>query len=75
MISSVPIHLSIYSPNVINLTHLDLPGLTKVAVGSMRSFAILDESITGTFKQLIPWTKEEVSMCNLSVICWMKAQC
>ncbi|GLT49735.1 hypothetical protein SLA2020_232710 [Shorea laevis] len=31
-ISSVPIHLGIYSPNVVNLTLIDLPGLTKVAV-------------------------------------------
>ncbi|XVF80237.1 hypothetical protein PTKIN_Ptkin15bG0054800 [Pterospermum kingtungense] len=31
-ISSVPIHLSIFSPNVVNLTLVDLPGLTKVAV-------------------------------------------
>lgn len=31
-ISPVPIHLSIYSPNVVNLTLIDLPGLTKVAV-------------------------------------------
>ncbi|KAI4364690.1 hypothetical protein MLD38_020747 [Melastoma candidum] len=31
-ISSVPIHLSIYSPNLVNLTLIDLPGLTKVAV-------------------------------------------
>ncbi|RYR10401.1 hypothetical protein Ahy_B05g078854 isoform C [Arachis hypogaea] len=31
-ISSVPIHLSIYSPYVVNLTLIDLPGLTKVAV-------------------------------------------
>ncbi|PSS03940.1 Dynamin-related protein like [Actinidia chinensis var. chinensis] len=31
-ISSVPIYLSIYSPNVVNLTLIDLPGLTKVAV-------------------------------------------
>ncbi|KAK6251447.1 hypothetical protein QUC31_009071 [Theobroma cacao] len=31
-ISSVPIHLSIYSPGVVNLTLIDLPGLTKVAV-------------------------------------------
>ncbi|KAG6782894.1 hypothetical protein POTOM_012320 [Populus tomentosa] len=34
-ISSVPIHLSIYSPNVVNLTLIDLPGLTKVAVGEL----------------------------------------
>lgn len=32
MISPMPIHLSIYSPNVVNLTLVDLPGLTKVAV-------------------------------------------
>ncbi|KAF2604774.1 hypothetical protein F2Q70_00026481 [Brassica cretica] len=32
-ISPVPIHLSIFSPNVVNLTLVDLPGLTKVAVG------------------------------------------
>lgn len=31
-ISNVPIHLSVYSPNVVNLTLIDLPGLTKVAV-------------------------------------------
>ncbi|CAL4932363.1 unnamed protein product [Urochloa decumbens] len=31
-ISPVPIHLSIYSPHVVNLTLIDLPGLTKVAV-------------------------------------------
>uniref|UniRef100_A0A7N0TDN9 Dynamin-related protein 1E n=1 Tax=Kalanchoe fedtschenkoi TaxID=63787 RepID=A0A7N0TDN9_KALFE len=31
-ISPVPIHLSIYSPSVVNLTLIDLPGLTKVAV-------------------------------------------
>lgn len=31
-ISNKPIQLSIYSPNVVNLTLIDLPGLTKVAV-------------------------------------------
>ncbi|KMS97496.1 hypothetical protein BVRB_5g126620 isoform A [Beta vulgaris subsp. vulgaris] len=31
-ISPVPIQLSIYSPNVVNLAMIDLPGLTKVAV-------------------------------------------
>ncbi|KAH7679818.1 dynamin GTPase protein [Dioscorea alata] len=31
-ISNVPIHLSIYSPHVVNLTLIDLPGMTKVAV-------------------------------------------
>jgi replication fork clamp-binding protein CrfC len=32
-ISPLPINLSIYSPNVLNLTLIDLPGLTKVAIG------------------------------------------
>ncbi|KII67226.1 Dynamin-1 [Thelohanellus kitauei] len=32
-ITSVPINLRVYSPNVLNLTLIDLPGLTKVAVG------------------------------------------
>uniref|UniRef100_A0A8C5Q004 Dynamin-2 n=1 Tax=Leptobrachium leishanense TaxID=445787 RepID=A0A8C5Q004_9ANUR len=32
-ISSVPINLRVYSPNVLNLTLVDLPGMTKVPVG------------------------------------------
>ena len=32
-ISKKPIHLRIHSPNVLDLTLVDLPGLTKVAVG------------------------------------------
>ncbi|XP_076004286.1 dynamin-2-like isoform X2 [Genypterus blacodes] len=32
-ISCVPINLRVYSPNVLNLTLIDLPGMTKVAVG------------------------------------------
>lgn len=31
-ISPIPIHLEIYSPHVVNLTLVDLPGLTKIAV-------------------------------------------
>lgn len=31
-VSPTPIHLKIYSPNVLSLTMVDLPGLTKVAV-------------------------------------------
>lgn len=37
-ISKLPIHLRIYSPNVLDLTLVDLPGLTKVrsrAAGDM----------------------------------------
>jgi replication fork clamp-binding protein CrfC len=32
-ISKIPINLKIFSPNVLNLTLVDLPGLTKVAIG------------------------------------------
>ncbi|XP_056143365.1 dynamin-3 isoform X1 [Lampris incognitus] len=32
-ISSIPINLRVYSPHVLNLTLIDLPGMTKVAVG------------------------------------------
>ncbi|XP_022152064.1 dynamin-related protein 1B isoform X1 [Momordica charantia] len=41
-ISSVPIHLSIYSPNVVNLTLIDLPGLTKVAVDGQSESIVQD---------------------------------
>ncbi|XP_049417773.1 dynamin-3 isoform X1 [Epinephelus fuscoguttatus] len=32
-ISPIPINLRVYSPHVLNLTLIDLPGMTKVAVG------------------------------------------
>lgn len=32
-VSSIPISLKIYSPTVLNLTLIDLPGITKVSVG------------------------------------------
>eukprot|EP00051_Salpingoeca_urceolata_P027535 m.481911 g.481911 ORF g.481911 m.481911 type:complete len:812 (-) comp22377_c0_seq1:294-2729(-) len=32
-ISNIPINLRVYSPHVLNLTLIDLPGMTKVAVG------------------------------------------
>ncbi|KAG1346697.1 dynamin-related protein 5A [Cocos nucifera] len=41
-ISPVPIHLSIYSPNVVNLTLIDLPGLTKVAVEGQPDSIVTD---------------------------------
>ncbi|XP_047315652.1 phragmoplastin DRP1A-like [Impatiens glandulifera] len=41
-ISTVPIYLSIYSPNVVNLTLIDLPGLTKVAVDGQPDSIVLD---------------------------------
>ncbi|KAI3719541.1 hypothetical protein L6452_20443 [Arctium lappa] len=41
-ISSVPIYLSIYSPNVVNLTLIDLPGLTKVAIEGQLDSVVQD---------------------------------
>ncbi|KAF6146076.1 hypothetical protein GIB67_033435 [Kingdonia uniflora] len=41
-ISTVPIHLSIFSPNVVNLTMIDLPGLTKVAVDGQSDNIVQD---------------------------------
>ncbi|XP_047335208.1 dynamin-related protein 5A [Impatiens glandulifera] len=41
-ISSVPIYLSIFSPNVVNLTLIDLPGLTKVAVDGQSDSIVQD---------------------------------
>ncbi|XP_039048097.1 dynamin-related protein 1B-like isoform X2 [Hibiscus syriacus] len=41
-ISTVPIHLSIYSPNVVNLTLIDLPGLTKVAIEGQSETIVQD---------------------------------
>ncbi|KAF6005879.1 hypothetical protein HII12_005455 [Brettanomyces bruxellensis] len=32
-ISRIPINLKVYSPNVLNLTMVDLPGLTKIPIG------------------------------------------
>ncbi|KAG2258589.1 hypothetical protein Bca52824_077883 [Brassica carinata] len=49
-ISPVPIHLSIFSPNVVNLTLIDLPGLTKVAVEGQPETIVEDiESMVRTY--------------------------
>jgi len=36
-ISNLPINLRVYSPHVLNITLIDLPGLTKIAVGDQPS--------------------------------------
>ncbi|VFQ94573.1 unnamed protein product [Cuscuta campestris] len=51
-ISAVPIHLSIYSPNVVNLTLIDLPSLTRVAVeGQPESIVQEIENMVRTYVQ------------------------
>lgn len=50
-VSSKPINLRIYSPRVLNLTLVDLPGLTKVAIGDQPKD--IELQIRGMVKQFI----------------------
>ncbi|KAI8429661.1 hypothetical protein MSG28_000238, partial [Choristoneura fumiferana] len=50
-ISPVPINLRVYSPNVLNLTLIDLPGLTKVPIGDQP--ADIEQQIKGMIFQFI----------------------
>ncbi|KAJ6394157.1 hypothetical protein OIU77_023396 [Salix suchowensis] len=60
-ISPVPIHMSIYSPNVVNLTLIDLPGLTKVAVEGQ------PESIVKDIENMVRLYVEKPNCINLAV--------
>ncbi|XP_027849214.2 dynamin-like isoform X4 [Aphis gossypii] len=53
-ISNIPINLRVYSPNVLNITLIDLPGLTKVPVGDQP--ADIEQQIKDMLFQFI--TKE-----------------
>ncbi|XP_022066658.1 dynamin-3 isoform X9 [Acanthochromis polyacanthus] len=53
-ISPIPINLRVYSPHVLNLTLIDLPGMTKVAVGDQP--ADIEHQIRDMLMQFI--TKE-----------------
>ncbi|XP_048481579.1 dynamin isoform X11 [Plutella xylostella] len=50
-ISPVPINLRVYSPNVLNLTLIDLPGLTKVPIGDQP--VDIEAQIRGMIMQFI----------------------
>ncbi|EDQ85840.1 uncharacterized protein MONBRDRAFT_28892 [Monosiga brevicollis MX1] len=50
-ISNIPINLRVYSPHVLNLTLVDLPGLTKVAVGDQP--ADIENQIRGMLMEFI----------------------
>uniref|UniRef100_A0A182J339 Dynamin n=1 Tax=Anopheles atroparvus TaxID=41427 RepID=A0A182J339_ANOAO len=50
-ISTVPINLRVYSPHVLNLTLIDLPGLTKVPIGDQP--ADIENQIKGMIFQFI----------------------
>ncbi|CAL1539543.1 unnamed protein product [Lymnaea stagnalis] len=53
-ISNIPINLRVFSPNVLNLTLIDLPGMTKVPVGDQP--ADIEQQIRGMLMEFI--TKE-----------------
>ncbi|XP_037935606.1 dynamin isoform X4 [Teleopsis dalmanni] len=50
-ISNIPINLRVYSPHVLNLTLIDLPGLTKVAIGDQPQD--IEQQIKGMIFQFI----------------------
>ncbi|EDS39946.1 dynamin [Culex quinquefasciatus] len=50
-ISTIPINLRVYSPHVLNLTLIDLPGLTKVPIGDQP--ADIENQIKGMIFQFI----------------------
>uniref|UniRef100_A0A669FCB6 Interferon-induced GTP-binding protein Mx n=1 Tax=Oreochromis niloticus TaxID=8128 RepID=A0A669FCB6_ORENI len=50
-ISPIPINLRVYSPNVLNLTLIDLPGITKVPVGDQP--ADIEQQIRDMIMQFI----------------------
>lgn len=50
-ISNIPINLRVYSPHVLNLTLIDLPGLTKVPVGDQP--VDIEQQIKGMIMQFI----------------------
>ncbi|KAK7790233.1 hypothetical protein R5R35_009343 [Gryllus longicercus] len=50
-ISNIPINLRVYSPHVLNLTLIDLPGLTKVPIGDQP--ADIEQQIRAMIMQFI----------------------
>ncbi|KAL7835103.1 hypothetical protein SRHO_G00293500 [Serrasalmus rhombeus] len=61
-ISPVPINLRVYSPNVLNLTLVDLPGMTKVPVGDQP--ADIEHQIKEMLMQFV--TKENCLLLAVS---------
>ncbi|XP_064165449.1 dynamin-1a isoform X17 [Anguilla rostrata] len=61
-ISPVPINLRVYSPNVLNLTLVDLPGMTKVPVGDQP--ADIEHQIREMLMQFV--TKENCLLLAVS---------
>ncbi|CAL5330205.1 unnamed protein product [Camellia sinensis] len=63
-ISTVPIYISLYSPNVVNLTLIDLPGHTKVAIDGQSENIVQDienmvRSYIEKFEVLLTYQRKE----------------
>ncbi|XP_070175961.1 dynamin-1-like isoform X6 [Littorina saxatilis] len=69
-ISNIPINLRVYSPHVLNLTLIDLPGMTKVPVGDqpvdieMQIRAMLFEFITKENCLILAVTPANADLAN-----------
>lgn len=63
-ISPEPIYLKIFSPKVLNLTLVDLPGITKVNSVTKRIFLLFDTGKHSDTRQLFMLT--ELRICNLN---------
>ncbi|BFZ20784.1 hypothetical protein BsWGS_23822 [Bradybaena similaris] len=61
-ISNIPINLRVFSPNVLNLTLIDLPGMTKVPVGDQP--ADIEQQIRNMLMEFI--TKESCLILAVS---------
>lgn len=61
-ISNIPINLRVYSPHVLNLTLIDLPGMTKVPVGDQPPD--IEQQIRGMLMEFI--TKESCLILAVS---------
>ena len=67
-ISNLPINLRVYSPHVLNITLIDLPGLTKVAVGDQPQD--IEQQIRDMLLQVCA-LKEKKTLLGVS-LAWMK---
>ncbi|KAI7983315.1 Dynamin-related protein 1B [Camellia lanceoleosa] len=62
-ISTVPIYLSLYSPNVVNLTLIDLPRLTKVAIAGQLIAFYRGRTCIGSCAILESWDDQVFRVC------------
>lgn len=68
MISSVPIRLRIFSPNVLTVTLVDLPGLTKAEIDIDLSWEITREYICKPSSIILPVTAVNAGRPNFDAV-------